>query len=244
MTQVIYGIHAVQAALDRHGTVESLWVQTGRQDGRVQFLIEAAQAQDIPVRRVLRRQLSDWAHGGVHQGIVAFAKSAARGDQLTEALRGIAGTPLLLVLDGVQDPHNLGACLRTAAAAGVHAVIAPRDRAAGITPTVRKVASGAVERVPFVRVTNLSRAIEFLRDNGIWTVGTDSAAQTAIYDVDLTGPVALVMGGEGRGLRQLTRRHCDYLAAIPLQGGIASLNVSVAAGICLFETARQRSIRS
>ena len=239
---MIYGVHAVRAALGRPGQVVSLWVQTGRQDRRVQELVEAAQAQHLPVERVPRQQLNDLLHGVVHQGIAALTKPSAapRSWDLAEVLDRIDGVPLLLVLDGVQDPHNLGACLRTAAAAGVHGVIAPRDRAVGITPVVRKVASGAVERIPFIQVTNLSRTLDILRERGVWIVGTDGGAETPLYEIDLTGPVAVVMGGEGKGMRQLTRKYCDYLAAIPLQAGADSLNVSVATGVCLFEAVRQR----
>jgi len=239
---MIYGVHAVRSALERRGQVVSLWVQAGRQDRRIQPLVEMAQAQHIPVERVPRQQLDDLLHGAVHQGIAALARASAapRTWDMEAVLEQIDGVPLLLVLDGVQDPHNLGACLRTAAAAGVHGVIAPRDRAVGITPVVRKVASGAVERIPFIQVTNLSRSLDTLRDRGIWIVGTDGAADSPLYDMDLTGPVALVMGGEGKGLRQLTRKHCDYMAAIPLQAGAESLNVSVATGVCLFEAVRQR----
>lgn len=241
-TEIIYGVHAVRAALGRRGQVVSLWVQTGRQDRRLQQVVEAAQAQYIPVERVARQQLDDLLHGAVHQGIAALTKVSVmpRVRDMAGVLEQIDGIPLLLVLDGVQDPHNLGACLRTAAGAGVHAVIAPRDRAVGITPVVRKVASGAVERVPFIQVTNLSRSLDVLRDRGIWVVGAAGEAETPLYNVDFTGPVALVMGGEGKGLRQLTRKHCDYMAAIPLQAGAESLNVSVAAGVCLFEAVRQR----
>ncbi len=239
---MIYGVHAVRAALGRPGQVVSLWVQTGRQDRRVQQLVETAQAQRIPVERVARQQLNDLLHGVVHQGVAALTKVSAAPPawDLEAVLERIDGVPLLLILDGVQDPHNLGACLRTAAAAGVHGVIAPRDRAVGITPVVRKVASGAVERVPFIQVTNLSRTLDTLRERGIWVVGTDGDAETAVYDVDFTVPIAVVMGGEGKGMRQLTRKHCDYVAAIPLQAGAESLNVSVAAGVCLFEAVRQR----
>lgn len=240
--EVIYGIHAVQAALDRPGTVGSLWLQAGRHDRRVQKLVGMAEAQGIPVKEVSRRALSERLHTEAHQGVAAFTGPSApsRADTLTDLLAQIAGPPLLLVLDGVQDPHNLGACLRTAVAAGAHGVIAPRDRAVGITPAVRKVASGAAELIPFVQVTNLARALETLQRNGLWIVGTDGGAPTSLFDVDLTGPLALVMGGEGKGLRRLTKSRCDYLAAIPLLGGIESLNVSVAAGVCLFEIARQR----
>lgn len=241
-TDTIYGIHAVQAALKRTGSVVSLWVQAGRHDRRLQPLLDAAGAQGIAVERVNRRTLDERVPAGGHQGVVAFTQAApaARVTTLEALVEHIEGPPLLLVLDGVQDPHNLGACLRTAAAAGAHGVIAPRDRAAGITPTVRKVASGAAEIIPFIQVTNLARALQWLQDRGVWTVGTDGGAPSSLYDMDLSGPLALVMGAEGRGLRHLTRKHCDFMAAIPLHGPMESLNVSVAAGVCLFEIARRR----
>lgn len=245
-TDIIYGIHAVQAALGRPGAVASLWVQADRHDRRVQPLLDTAAGQGITVKRVSRREIDQVVPGGAHQGIVAFTRAArpsqgtAQATTVDELVQGIAGPPLLLVLDGVQDPHNLGACLRTAAAAGAHGVIAPRDRAAGITPTVRKVASGAAELIPFIQVTNLARTLAWLQDNGVWTVGMAGDAPSTLYEMALTGPVALVMGGEGKGLRRLTRAHCDYMASIPLSGAIESLNVSVATGIGLFEAARQR----
>ena len=154
----------------------------------------------------------------------------------------MATEPLLLILDGVQDPHNLGACLRTADAAGVSAVIAPRDRAVGLTPTVRKVACGAAEAIPFIQVTNIARTLRELKDRGIWLVGADGAAEMDIFSAGLRGPLGLVMGAEGEGLRRLTREHCDFLVRIPMAGTLESLNVSVATGICLFEAVRQRQM--
>jgi len=183
------------------------------------------------------------AEGGRHQGVVAEVEPRA-GDpetQLEEALEAAAGPPLLLVLDGVQDPHNLGACLRSADAAGVAAVIVPRDRAAGLTPVVRKVAAGAAESVPLVAVINLARTLRQLKERGVWLVGTDDAAGRSLFEADLTGPVALVMGSEGEGLRRLTRDCCDQLVSIPMAGAVESLNVSVAAGVALFEAVRQRA---
>jgi 23S rRNA (guanosine2251-2'-O)-methyltransferase len=240
--EIIYGVHAVRAALEHPGQVVSLWVQEGRQDRRVQPLIDLALTHHVPVERLPRRRLDDMVPGVAHQGIAALTRSTTGkpGLDIEDVLAGIAVAPLLLVLDGVQDPHNLGACLRTAAAAGVHAVLAPRDRAVGITPVVRKVASGAVEHVPYIQVTNLARALDGMRERGIWVAGLDGTAETPLYNLDLTIPLAMVMGGEGKGLRQLTRRHCDFLAAIPMPGGGESLNVSVATGISLFEAVRQR----
>jgi 23S rRNA (guanosine2251-2'-O)-methyltransferase len=186
--------------------------------------------------------LDKLADGGRHQGVLAevAARSGDPETQLEEALEAAGPTPLLLVLDGVQDPHNLGACLRSADAAGVAAVIAPRDRAAGLTPVVRKVAAGAAEAVPFVAVVNLARTLRELKERGLWLVGTDDSADKSLHDVDLTGPLALVMGSEGEGMRRLTRECCDQLVSIPMAGAVESLNVSVATGVVLFEAVRQR----
>ena len=181
-----------------------------------------------------------------HQGVVARCRAVTvwQEDDLDQLLDGLSVPPLLLVLDGVQDPHNLGACLRSADAAGVHAVIAPRDRAVGLTPVVRKVASGAAETVPFIQVTNLARTLRTLKDKGLWTVGADAEGDGDVFSADLRGPTVLVMGAEGQGMRRLTREHCDLLVRIPMQGTVESLNVSVATGICLFEAVRQRGLRA
>jgi 23S rRNA (guanosine2251-2'-O)-methyltransferase len=190
-------------------------------------------------------QLDKLAAGERHQGVVAELLPRA-GDpetQLEEALEAAGDAPLLLVLDGVQDPHNLGACLRSADAAGVAAVLVPRDRAAGLTPVVRKVAAGAAETVPLVAVVNLARTLRELKERGVWLVGTDDSAEKTLYDAELTGPVALVMGSEGEGMRRLTRECCDQLVSIPMAGAVESLNVSVAAGVALFEAVRQRSAK-
>jgi 23S rRNA (guanosine2251-2'-O)-methyltransferase len=172
--------------------------------------------------------------------VVAFVQSQALASSLDEVLEAVSGPPLLLVLDGVQDPHNLGACLRVADGMGVHAVVAPKDRAVGLSPTVHKVASGAAESVPFVTVTNLARTLRDLKDKGIWVVGTAEAAPASLFDTRLNGPLALVLGAEGEGLRRLTQETCDTLVCIPMLGTVESLNVSVAAGICLYEARRQR----
>jgi 23S rRNA (guanosine2251-2'-O)-methyltransferase len=197
----------------------------------------------VPVRRVARTELDERVPGVSHQGVVAEMTVAAAlsENELPQFLDGLGKPPLLLILDGVQDPHNLGACLRSADAAGVDAVILPKDRSAPLNATARKVACGAAETVPVVRVTNLARTLRAIRDAGVWLYGAAGEAQQALYDVDLSGPVALVLGGEGKGLRRLTREHCDALMAIPLAGSVSSLNVSVAAGICLFEARRQRA---
>lgn len=239
----IYGWHAVQAALERAGDrVETLWVATGRRGPRLTALLKAAQAARIEPTYVSRAELDRLVDGKSHQGVVAdyHPQVAPVAGDLNEFLVRLAGPAFLLVLDGVQDPHNLGACLRSADAAGAQAVIVPRDHAVAVTATVRKVASGAAETVPVFAVANLARALEQLREAGIWVVGASAEAETSLYDVDLAGPLALVLGGEGEGLRRLTRTYCDILAAIPMAGSVASLNVSVAAAVCLYEALRQR----
>jgi len=236
----VFGIHAAREVLQRSDRGRVLWLQSGRQDKRVDELKRLAASRGVTVRDCDRRQLDQWVEGN-HQGVVLECEAAA---QVTEAelLQRLAagGSPLLLVLDGITDPHNLGACLRSADAAGVAAVIAPRDKSVGLTPVVRKVACGAAETVPFVQVTNLARTLEALKELGVWLVGAAGDAEKQIYDLDLRGAVALVLGAEGGGLRRLTREHCDFLASIPMAGAVSSLNVSVATGICLFEAVRQR----
>ena len=240
----IFGLHAVDALLrQRPGDIKTLWVQAGRKDKRISGILELAANQGVSVQPIPRAELDDKVDGR-HQGVIALvSRSAATWDEarLLEQLGELAGAPLLLVLDGVTDPHNLGACLRSADAAGVNAVIVPRDKSADLTPTVRKVACGAAETVPFVRVTNLARCLASLKDKGVWLYGAAGEADRLIYDADLTGPAALVMGAEGTGLRRLTREACDELVRLPMAGDVSSLNVSVATGICLFEAVRQRS---
>jgi len=241
----IYGWHAVQAALERAGDrIATLWVADGRRGPRLAALLKAAQAARIEPQYVARAELDRLVDGKPHQGVVAdyHPQAAPAPGDLNEFLARLNGPAFLLVLDGVQDPHNLGACLRSADAAGAQAVIVPRDHAVAVTATVRKVASGAAESVPVLTVANLARALDQLRAAGIWVVGASAEAETSLYDADLTGPLALVLGGEGEGLRRLTREHCDVLAAIPLAGSVASLNVSAAAAVCLYEALRQRRV--
>ena len=240
--ETIYGVHAVEALLRHHPKrVKQLWLAEGRQDPRVQTLVQLAEAARIPVGARDRRELDEQIEG-VHQGVVAeVSPSQVWGENALEEILARSETPpLLLVLDGVTDPHNLGACLRTADAAGVQAVIVPKDKSATLNATVRKVACGAAEVVPLVAVTNLARTLEKLQKLGLWVVGTAGEATQEIYDLDLRGPTVLVMGAEGRGMRRLTREHCDYLAKLPMSGSVSSLNVSVATGVCLFEAVRQR----
>jgi 23S rRNA (guanosine2251-2'-O)-methyltransferase len=240
---VAYGIHSVRVMLTRTPQrVRRVLLASGRDAGRLGELREFAQRAGVQVAPADDALLDKLAEGGRHQGVVAelAAKAGDPETQLEEALEGAGGAPLLLVLDGVQDPHNLGACLRSADAAGVAAVIAPRDRAAGMTPVVRKVAAGAAESVPFVSVVNLARTLRDLKDRGIWLVGTADDADKTLFEADFTGPTALVMGSEGEGMRRLTRESCDQLVSIPMAGAVESLNVSVATGVALFEAVRQR----
>lgn len=244
-TSRLYGLHAVQTVLTQSPErIVTLWLDTARQDQRLQQLAELAKKAKVAVTWSERKALDRLAEEGQHQGAVAEIRGGGPRSEafLEELLTSLQVPPLLLVLDGVTDPHNLGACLRTADAAGVHAVIAPRDRACGLNATVRKVASGAAETVPFVQVTNLARTLRTLRDNGVWVVGTAlEGASGSLYQGRLTGPLALALGAEGQGLRRLTRENCDELVYIPMHGLVESLNVSVATGIALFEAVRQRA---
>jgi len=241
-SETIYGMHAVRVMLERHAQrVLNVRLAEQRGDARVREIEELAQRAQRPVQRVdmhsLRQQLGDVAHQGVAAEITPVPPWGE--DELLEALQS-AQAPLLLALDGVQDPHNLGACLRSADACGALAVIVPRDRAAQLTPAVRKVAAGAAETTPVVAVTNLVRTLKLLKEAGLWIVGADAAAATPARHVDLTGPVVLVVGAEGSGLRHLTRQNCDFLVSLPQRGAVESLNVSVAAAMLLYETLRQR----
>ena len=236
------GLHAVRAALEQPDAVERVWVDRARRDARVRGLLGQARAAGVAVERVARGELDTLLPGVNHQGVVALCRGVTAGDE--SALRTLLSgreCPLLLVLDGVTDPHNLGACLRTADAAGVDAVIAPRDRAAGLGATARKVAAGAAEHVPFFQVTNLARTLAWLAEAGVWCIGLAGEGDAPLHAADLRGPLALVLGSEGRGLRRLTRERCDRLVQIPMHGHVGSLNVSVAAGVALFEAVRQRT---
>jgi 23S rRNA (guanosine2251-2'-O)-methyltransferase len=244
-TELVYGIHAVLTLLRQApAQLRQIHVQSGRDDKRLRSLNEQAHTQGVRVQHLSRKELDALVPGARHQGVVAEmeAGAAARAPQqdLAAFVAALDETAFLLVLDGIQDPHNLGACLRSAAAAGVQAVIMPRDRATGITPVVRKVACGAAETLPVYTVTNLARALRGLRESGIWIYGAAAGAGESVYAVDLRGPLAVVLGGEARGLRRLTREHCDVLVTIPMTDRVQSLNVSVAAGVILFEARRQR----
>jgi 23S rRNA (guanosine2251-2'-O)-methyltransferase len=240
--ELVFGIHAVQALLSRAPQrVISLYCLQGRADKRLQALLDLAAGEQLPIEWQSRQELDALVEGN-HQGVVARVRAAKeyKSADLDALLDSLSEPPFLLVLDGVTDPHNLGACLRTAEAAGVHAVIAPKDNAAGLTPVARKVSCGAAEIVPYVAVTNLARQLRALQDRGVWLIGAAGEAEQSIYQLDCTGPLAIVMGAEGSGLRRLTRECCDYLAHIPMAGSVSSLNVSVATGVCLFEALRQR----
>jgi len=238
----VFGIHAVVTLLGKQPQrVRQLLLQEGREDQRLEKVLEAARVAGISCRRVKRRELDDLVRGK-HQGVVAVCEMAKGfSEDYLKAIFEREAEPLLLILDGVTDPHNLGALLRTADAAGVAAVIAPKDNAVGLTNTVAKVACGAVETVPFITVTNLKRTMKWLQAQGCWIVGTAGEATESIYQTDLSGCRAIVMGAEGDGMRRLSKETCDYLAYIPMAGSVSSLNVSVAAGVCLFEAVRQRS---
>jgi 23S rRNA (guanosine2251-2'-O)-methyltransferase len=241
-TEIVYGLHAVRSLLTRQPQrVSRVYLQHGRHDARADEIERLARAAGRTVERVDAKQLQARLGEAVHQGVVAEVSPLApwSEEQLLEAL-ATTPAPLLLALDGVQDPHNLGACLRTADACGVLALIVPRDRAAPLNATARKVAAGAAETTPVATVTNLSRTLGLLKGAGLWIVGADAQGPQQAHEIDLTGGRVLVMGAEGAGLRQLTRRHCDWLVRLPSQGAVESLNVSVATGMLLYEALRQR----
>jgi 23S rRNA (guanosine2251-2'-O)-methyltransferase len=242
--RMVYGFHAVGARLrQRPESIRELWVDRGREDPRMRTLLLLAKDKGIRAQQVPVDRLDGMLPGVRHQGVACAVpgdEPVPDLDEVLDALQARGETPLLLLLDGVTDPHNLGACLRSADALGVHAVAAPKDRAVGITPVVEKVASGAVETVPYVMVTNLARTIEGLQDRGLAVVGLADKADAELWAVDLSGPLALVLGAEGTGLRRLTRERCDRLARIPMSGSVETLNVSVATGVCLYEVSRQR----
>ena len=242
--RVVFGFHAVLARLraDPKSVIE-IFLDDGRNDARGKDLVAAAERAGVRLMRVPTKRLDGFYGGGRHQGVVARIELQTAKDNLEEILQDLQTPPLLLVLDGVTDPHNLGACLRVANAAGAHAVVAPKDRAAGINPTVSKVASGAAEATPYLMVTNLARTLSEIKEKNIWIVGADARAERTLYEADLPDAIAWVLGAEGEGMRRLTRESCDLLVRIPMVGEVGSLNVSVAAGICLFESVRRRGLR-
>ena len=241
---LIGGLHSVRTAL-RHGgdAVIEVWVDKRRKGARIHEILDLARQAAVKLNRVEREELDRISAVANHQGVVARTRVPAAADDgaLRRWLDALQEPPFLLVLDSIQDPHNLGACLRSADAVGVHAVIAPKDRSVGLTPTACKVASGAAQSVRFAQVTNLAHTLRWMRDElGIWAIGAAGDAQQSLFDCDLTGPIALALGSEHKGLRRLTRDCCDQLVRIPMRGKVESLNVSVAAGVCLFEALRQR----
>lgn len=238
----LYGIHALEAILEREPErILELYLLKGRDDARLNYLINQARRFGVAVQFCQRKTLDEKTNGEQHQGVVARAKPAKVLDEkdLADVVEK-QERPFLLVLDGVTDPHNLGACLRSADAAGVHAVIVPKDKSAALTPVVRKVACGAADVVPLIQVTNLARTLRDIQKAGVWVVGTAGEATQTIYQASLVGPLALVMGAEGKGMRRLTGETCDELIKLPMAGSVTSLNVSVATGISLYEIVRQR----
>jgi 23S rRNA (guanosine2251-2'-O)-methyltransferase len=239
--RVVFGFHAVLARLRADASsVLELYVDETRHDARIRDVAAQAERAGVKVMKVPTKRLDGFYGGGRHQGVVARVAIKTPSHSLDEILEQVQGPPLLLLLDGVTDPHNLGACLRVANAAGVHAVVAPKDRAAGISAAVSKVASGAAEATPYIMVTNLARTIDELKEREIWVVGSDERAELSIYQANLPEAIAWVLGAEGEGMRRLTREKCDLLVRVPMAGAVGSLNVSVAAGVCLFESVRRR----
>ncbi len=239
--RLIHGFHAVTARLRRDpDSVKEISIAQGRDDARMRNLLLLAKTHNVRVLHLESARLDGMAGGGRHQGVVARVEAQIREVKLDDVLDTLDEPALLLVLDGITDPHNLGACLRVADAAGVHAVIAPKDRACGLNATAIKVASGAAESVPYITVTNLARCLRELQERGVWVIGAAGEATKSIHEIDQAVSVAWVLGAEGDGMRRLTRETCDDLARIPMVGTVESLNVSVATGICLFEVRRQR----
>ena len=239
--KVLFGFHAVSVRMKvAPDSIVEVYFEASRRDARMRQFIDRAKQAEVRLIEADGLRLAKLAGSHGHQGVVAIVQPLAQAHSLDDLLDSLTQPPLLLVLDGVTDPHNLGACLRVADGAGAHAVIAPKDHAAGLNATVSKVASGAAETVPYFMVTNLARTLGELKERNIWVIGTAGEAEKSIYQVDLQGPTALVLGAEGPGMRQLTRKTCDELVHIPMKGAVDSLNVSVASGVCLYEALRQR----
>lgn len=239
--RLVYGFHAVAARIRQDpGSVREVYVLETRGDARLRDVIGLATERGVRVAVVPAERLDRMLPGVRHQGVACAAEPRRTPQDIEDVLDLVDGPPLLLVLDGVTDPHNLGACLRSADAMGVHAVMAPKDRAVGLTPVVEKVACGAAETVPYVMVTNLARSLDQIKERGVFVIGMAGESRAPLAAQGLDGPVALVLGAEGHGMRRLTRERCDALAVIPMVGTVESLNVSVAAGICLYEARRQR----
>ncbi len=242
---LIHGFHAIISRLrQREGVVREIYIDAARQDRRAKDLLALAESRGVRVIPVDIKRLDGMTGQARHQGVAARVEAVRMPTHIEDVLEVLTEPPLLLILDGVTDPHNLGACLRVADAMGVHAVIAPKDRAVGLNATVAKVASGAADSVPYLMVTNLARTLRELQERGVWLIGADEHAENDLYAVKLNGPLGWVLGAEGEGMRRLTRETCDELARIPMLGSVESLNVSVSAGICLAEARRQRASRA
>ncbi len=236
----IFGLHAVRQVLESDfSSIVELWVQKGCNNAKLLILLDQAKQQGIGIQSVPKKTLNKLTENGNHQGIMIRCRAKTQAE-LEEILDSLTVPPFLLVLDNVQDPHNLGACLRTADAVGIHALIVPKNQACKLSAIVHKVASGATHTVPVVQVTNLAGTLCWLQDKGVWLVGADESSETNIFETSLTGPLAFILGAEGEGLRRLTRETCDLLVRIPMVGKVKSLNVSVATGVCLYEAVRQR----
>jgi 23S rRNA (guanosine2251-2'-O)-methyltransferase len=243
-SKLIFGFHAVTARLRHEAeSIEEIYVDAARHDPRMRELLKAVQAAGVRVIQADESRLSSMVGSRRHQGVVARAGAVSLARNLDELLDMVVGPPLILILDGITDPHNLGACLRVADGAGAHAVIAPKDRAVGLNATAAKVASGAADTVPYITVTNLARTMRELKERDIWLIGTTEDADKGLYEADFSGGTALVMGSEGEGMRRLTRETCDLLVSVPMLGSVESLNVSVASGVCLYEARRQRMVK-
>jgi 23S rRNA (guanosine2251-2'-O)-methyltransferase len=239
--KTLTGFHAITSRLrQKADTVKEIYIDTERKDGRAKDLRDLAAKMGVRMIAVDAKRLDGMAGGVRHQGVVAQASELDMPKFIEDVLESLTEPALFLILDGVQDPHNLGACLRVADGAGAHAVIAPKDRSVGLTTAAIKVASGAAESVPYIAVTNLARTMRDLKDKGIWMIGTDDSAEQSIYQAKLEGAMGLVLGAEGEGLRRLTKDSCDLLVSIPMMGSVESLNVSVASGVCLYEARRRR----
>jgi rRNA methylase, putative, group 3 len=240
-TRLVHGFHAVLSRVRQNAdSIREIYVDAHRDDRRMRELKQLAESRGLRLMLVDTKRLDGMTGNERHQGVAARVELARLPVHLDDVLEGLNEPPLILILDGVTDPHNLGACLRVADAMGVHAVVAPKDRAAGLNATVEKVASGAAETVPYIAVTNLARALRELKERGVWLIGADQSGEQGLFEAKLDGPLAWVLGAEGEGMRRLTRESCDLLVRIPMLGTVESLNVSVSAGICLAETRRQR----
>jgi 23S rRNA (guanosine2251-2'-O)-methyltransferase len=242
-TRLIHGFHAVISRVRQNAaSIREVYVDQARDDRRVRELKALVEGHGLRLMLVDAKRLDGMTGNERHQGVAARVEAAKLPTHIDDVLEGLSEPPLLLILDGVTDPHNLGACLRAADAMGAHAVVAPKDRAVGLNATVAKVASGAAETVPYISVTNLARTMRELKDRGVWLIGADEQGEQSLFDAKLDGALAWVLGAEGEGMRRLTRESCDLLVRIPMLGSVESLNVSVSAGICLAETRRQRGV--